>query len=400
MTLALRTRAYLGITLLALLYLLWKGLFGGLFGLFSPRQTTSDLADVGSEFRRVELETQRIDLPFLDLNTLRSPHWNIAGDVVIDNYNYVALTSDKPHQAGLLFNKNSFDAESFEMELTFHIHAASKLSADGMAIWLTEKPSSIGEVFGARSNFNGLGIFIDTFRNGPTGHFPYVSAQFSRGGSEYNKDDDGLSTQLGGCTAKSLLNPNSGKTKMKLLYLKNGYLSVQFNYNPDEFDNWHKCFTIYDVDLPRTRYLGFSAETGELSESVELLGNTVHALFESDQDVYIDSPDQVERYAEKAVEEPQDVPTDSRNKHQRRRKSARRVKLTEDRVQQRARARRLEKYGDPDATFVRRCWSKFMKAVKITVALAFLACFGWVVRLVLKTRRQKRRSTRSTGILS
>lgn len=394
----LRSRILKVCLLIILFFLGWNYIYGSfiLGWLRNPPTQSSNNATNGLWYRKVELENQRIQMPFLDLLSYRSENWNVAGDVVIENHKFVALTSDKPHQAGSIFNKSPLNAESFELQLTFNIYGSIKLNADGMAVWLIDSPSPIGDVFGARGDFEGLGIFIDTFRNGPTGHFPYVSAQLGHGSTFYNKYDDGMSTQLAGCTAKSLLNPASGKTVMKLVYLKSGYLSVEFNYDPDNSDSWHKCFTIYDIVLPKTKYLGISAETGQLTQSVELLSNNVYGLYNNNDDTFIESLDQGGFLQDEP--EVKNYNSGNEDKLKRRRKSYQRLKLAEERVRQRDRLRRLEKYGDEDATFVRRWWRRFVKSVKILIGIALLGFVGWVVRLVLKTRSQNRRS-RTTGLL-
>ena len=66
-----------------------------------------------------------------------------------------------------MFSKWPLHAESFEMELTFHIHneqVKHGLVGDGLAIWILDKPSDIGDVFGVQNKFKGLGIMLDTFK--------------------------------------------------------------------------------------------------------------------------------------------------------------------------------------------------------------------------------------------
>ncbi|CAF4353171.1 unnamed protein product, partial [Adineta steineri] len=40
-----------------------------------------------------------------------------------------------------------------------------RVGADGMAIWFTDKPGVEGPVFGSNDNWNGLGLFLDSFDN-------------------------------------------------------------------------------------------------------------------------------------------------------------------------------------------------------------------------------------------
>lgn len=72
-----------------------------------------------------------------------------------------------------------------------------------MAIWLTEERAQPGKVFGHRDNFNGLGIFIDTYKNQRPGTvFPYVMAMLGNSSVSYDKDHDGKDNELAGCSVR------------------------------------------------------------------------------------------------------------------------------------------------------------------------------------------------------
>ena len=90
------------------------------------------------------------------------------------------------------------------MEVEFKIHGAGHLHGDGMAIWFTEERAQSGKVFGSKDNFNGLGIFIDTYKNGRAGVvFPYVMAMLGNSSVSYDKDHDGKDNELAGCSVSS-----------------------------------------------------------------------------------------------------------------------------------------------------------------------------------------------------
>ena len=42
------------------------------------------------------------------------------------------------------------------------------------------------------------------------------------------------------------------------------------------------CVTLTDVKLPETKYLGLSAETGQLVENVDIIENRIYALYKPD----------------------------------------------------------------------------------------------------------------------
>ncbi len=52
------------------------------------------------------------------------------------------------------------------MVVTFSVHGSTgDLFGDGMAIWYAKVPSQLGDVFGSKDYFAGLGVFMDTYSN-------------------------------------------------------------------------------------------------------------------------------------------------------------------------------------------------------------------------------------------
>lgn len=50
-----------------------------------------------------------------------------------------------------------------------------------MALWITKQRANTGPVFGSQDNFEGLGIFVDTYKNNRPGTvFPYVMAMLGK----------------------------------------------------------------------------------------------------------------------------------------------------------------------------------------------------------------------------
>jgi len=92
-------------------------------------------------------------------------------------------------------------ATNWMIEVEFKIHGAGHLHGDGMAIWITEERAQPGKVFGHRDNFNGLGVFIDTYKNQRPGTvFPYVMGMLGNSSVSYDKDHDGKENELAGCS--------------------------------------------------------------------------------------------------------------------------------------------------------------------------------------------------------
>jgi len=86
----------------------------------------------------------------------------------------------------------------------FKVHGSNNLYGDGMAMWLTKNRGQGGPVFGMADQFEGLGIFIDTYKNNRPGTvFPYVMAMVGDGQKVYDKKSDGKESELAGCSVSS-----------------------------------------------------------------------------------------------------------------------------------------------------------------------------------------------------
>lgn len=368
---------------------------------FTPEELNSLLQnkDEDVNIKKVELTAQGISQPYYDANTFKMSNFDVFGNPVIKNTEFIRLTSDNPHQAGMIYSKLPIQAESFEMEVTFHIHnkAGNKLSADGFAIWFTDEKSDLGDVFGARNYFTGLGIFIDTFRNGLRGNFPYVNLMLGDGNTKYNKGNDGQDTRLAGCSAKQLLNPSSGVTKARIVYIKNGYFSLDFNYNGNH-EEWSNCVTLNNVILPSIKYLGFSAETGDLSENVDLIENKVFALYSPDGG-FIKSVEELETIVENQddADTQEKATKNTRSGKRKRMKSSRRrtvsrLRKAEKRIKEREKKLRLEKYGDENARFYTYPLKVFLKGVKLTIYSLILLTLVWLGYILYRSWKQGRKS--------
>lgn len=70
-----------------------------------------------------------------------------------------------------------------------------------MALWITKGRATKGPVFGSADNFEGLGVFFDTYKNNRPGVvFPYVMAMVGDGKTPYDKNADGREHELAGCS--------------------------------------------------------------------------------------------------------------------------------------------------------------------------------------------------------
>ena len=190
------------------------------------------------------------------------------------------LTSERPSQNGWLFSRVPLTATNWEIEVEFKVHGQNQLYGDGFAMWLTKERGKLGPVFGHSDKFEGLGIFVDTYKNNRPGVvFPYVMAMYGDGKTPYNKDNDGKDTEFAGCSARGIRHANV-PTKLRLTYFQDKTLKLELQYKAE--DEWTLCFeTSEPPAIPSVTYLGFSAETGELSDNHDIISVNARNLYTS-----------------------------------------------------------------------------------------------------------------------
>ncbi|KAI2637428.1 concanavalin A-like lectin/glucanase domain-containing protein [Xylaria nigripes] len=207
-----------------------------------------------------------------------SSRWfDFGGDTVIRTDSYIRLSSDRPSQNGWLFSRIPLTATNWEITVDFRIHGKNPLFGDGFAMWVTKDRGEPGPVFGHKNEFEGLGIFIDTYKNNRPGTvFPYVMAMIGDGKTSYNKDNDGKDQELAGCSARGLRNSKL-PTRLRLTYFQDKSLKLELMYKTE---GWQLCFeTNEPPTIPSVTYLGFSAETGELSDNHDILSIDAKSLY-------------------------------------------------------------------------------------------------------------------------
>jgi mannose-binding lectin 2 len=147
-------------------------------------------------------------------------------------------------------------------------------------MWLTKQRATPGPVFGSVDQFEGLGIFFDTYKNNRPGTvFPYVMAMVGDGVKTYDKSNDGKDNELMGCSARGIRG-GTVPTKAKLTYFQDKSLKLELQYKTE--DQWELCFeTNEPPTIPGVAYLGFSAETGELSDNHDIISVNTKNLYDT-----------------------------------------------------------------------------------------------------------------------
>ncbi|RYP50905.1 hypothetical protein DL768_003665 [Monosporascus sp. mg162] len=233
--------------------------------------------DEDENIRSIALRTHTLKQPYLDSDT--SSRWyDFGGDTIIRTDSYIRLTSDRPSQNGWLFSRVPLTATNWEITVEFKIHGKNQLYGDGFAMWLTKERAQPGPVFGHTDNFEGLGIFFDTYKNHRPGVvFPYVMAMVGDGKTSYDKNNDGKETEFAGCSARGLRTATV-PTRFRLTYFQDKSLKLELQYKAE--DEWTVCFeTDQPPNIPSVTYLGFSAETGELSDNHDIISIDAKNLY-------------------------------------------------------------------------------------------------------------------------
>lgn len=354
------------------------------FALFSwLRASPADLPPVSPDppsITRVPLPHSLLNAPFLVPGLVNLNQWSSRGQTLVRNNDFVRLVADRPAMVGLVFTNDPLPAKSFEILLSFHIYSNPKraLVGDGMALWLLDSPPATGEVFGIQNKFNGLGIMLDTFRNGNRGAFPYINVMLGDGNTPYNKFLDGSDTRLDGCVASGTVNPIGEKSQLRVQYLTSSHLLIDLDVNGD--GHWKNCVTRMGVLLPETVYLGLSAETGQLSHFVDVLQCSVVDLRLPTGEPYV------------LHEQWDDSGRPAAAGTRKRRMLSQRIRARERKAKQDAQDRRQQKYGDPDLTFVRRVHRTVVRLLLYAGIGAALVALLYIAWLFWRTLKQSRKS--------
>lgn len=96
------------------------------------------------------------------------------------------------------------------------------------------------------------------------------------GVESYRVDKDGASQELAGCSVD--IRKAKVATKFRFTYVKDVFSELAIHYN--EWDSWETCFKLGNLTIPNNPFLGFSAATGDVSDSHEILSvATSHIVY-------------------------------------------------------------------------------------------------------------------------
>ncbi|KAF9563794.1 hypothetical protein EC968_004699 [Mortierella alpina] len=226
------------------------------------------------------LRTHSIYMPYIDQD-LQNRWFDFGGDTIINTNKHIRLTTDVPSQTGYLWSRLPITASNFQVEFEFKVEGKGDgLYGDGFAVWLTKERVEMGPVFGNRDNFEGLGIFFDTYANSRQAHsFPFVMAMLGNGRTSYDSAHDGMANKIGSCEVD--FRGKSVPTKGRITYHReSGRLILKTQTKA--WDQWEDCFDLSDIELPKLAYLGFTAVTGEVHDNHDIISVTTSTITKGD----------------------------------------------------------------------------------------------------------------------
>lgn len=209
------------------------------------------------------------------------PNWDFLGSTMVTG-THIRLTQDLQSKQGAIWNKKPCNFRNWELQAHFKITGTKgDLYGDGFAIWYTKDRMQNGPVFGSKDLFSGLGLFVDTFRNGNHDHIhPYLYAIINNGTVMYDNDRDGKDQRVGGCPID--VRNSKHETYLAIRY-ENDKLTV--SYEMDKKKGWIPCFSSEGVSLPTLNYFGASSTTGELSDNHDIIAIKTYQLDSEDSDL-------------------------------------------------------------------------------------------------------------------
>ncbi|ESK97235.1 mannose er-golgi intermediate compartment [Moniliophthora roreri MCA 2997] len=255
--------------------LLWISFALWLFGYAQAAE--GDKTRLGNQTidRTIQLRTHSLFAPYIDQD-LQNRWWDFGADSYVNTNKHIRLTRPVRSQMGWLWSRLPLTSANFVIEVEFKVSGdtSSHLHGDGMAIWLTKERTEPGPIFGNRDQFNGLGIFLDTYANARhTFSFPRVIGFLGDGKKEYNYANDGDGQEIGACSAN--YRRTNVATKLKITYVKDKFLDVKIQYKA--WDDWSDCFYVEGISLPSGPYLGFTALTGDVYDAHDIVAVSTYS---------------------------------------------------------------------------------------------------------------------------
>lgn len=203
------------------------------------------------------------------------PFWDHYGDAIASDES-VRITPSMKSKKGSVWSKLANPHENWEVEVVFRVNGRGRIGADGLALWYTVDRGLDGPVFGSADQWQGLGIFFDSYDNDVQSNNPYIMIILNDGTKIYNHNEDGANQISGGCMRDFRNKPYPTRAKIKYYYKT---LTIYYhNGVTSKRDDYEICTRVNNVELPKNGYFGVSAATGGLADDHDVLAFLTHSL--------------------------------------------------------------------------------------------------------------------------
>ncbi|XP_066589182.1 protein ERGIC-53 [Prorops nasuta] len=207
--------------------------------------------------------------PYLAQKDGSVPFWEYGGYAIASSEN-VRVAPSLKSQKGAIWIKQPINFDWWEVDLVFRITGRGRIGADGLAFWYTSSKGHYnGTVFGSSDQWNGLGIFFDSFDNDNRHNNPYIMAVLNDGTKIFDHANDGSTQLLTGCLRDFRNKPFP--TRAKIEYYQNTLTLLFHNGMTNSDQDYETCFRAENVYLPKNGYFGVSAATGGLADDHDVL---------------------------------------------------------------------------------------------------------------------------------
>uniref|UniRef100_A0A8C6KC61 Lectin, mannose-binding, 1 n=1 Tax=Nothobranchius furzeri TaxID=105023 RepID=A0A8C6KC61_NOTFU len=208
------------------------------------------------------------------------PFWIHSGNA-IPSADQVRITPSLRSQRGSVWTKNKINFENWEAEVTFRVSGRGRMGADGLAVWFTTEQGLDGPVYGAADQWNGVGVFFDSFDNDGKKNNPAILVVGNNGKLVYDHQNDGSTQALGTCLRDFRNKPYPIRAKITY-YRKTLTVMINNGFTPDKED-YEFCTKVENMIIPSEGFFGISAATGGLADDHDVLSFLLFRLSEPGQ---------------------------------------------------------------------------------------------------------------------
>uniref|UniRef100_A0A8C2Z2Y2 Lectin, mannose-binding, 1 n=1 Tax=Cyclopterus lumpus TaxID=8103 RepID=A0A8C2Z2Y2_CYCLU len=208
------------------------------------------------------------------------PFWIHTGNA-IPSADQVRITPSLRSQKGSVWTKNKVNFAHWEAEVTFRVSGRGRMGADGLAVWFTSEQGLDGPVYGAADQWNGVGIFFDSFDNDGKKNNPSIVVVGNNGKLVYDHQNDGTTQALGTCLRDFRNKPYPIRAKISY-YKRTLTVMINNGFTPDR-DDYEFCTKVDNMVLPGDGFFGISAATGGLADDHDVLSFLLFTLTEPGQ---------------------------------------------------------------------------------------------------------------------